>query len=218
MVWGAGALGLTSLAILRALYPDVEVAVVTRFPAQVAMAERFGAALVLPHEPRLEVLEALAAWSGGVLHTPILGLPVTRPGHIDVVYDTVGKPETFEVAVRVLAERGTLVYTGVSTPERWEWSPVYFKELTVTGSNAFGVEELDGVRKHAIAHYLDLVADGRIDISAMLTHRFTARRLAGGPALFGRAGGERRHQGGLRAQRRLTAGAQLPGPSASKRR
>ncbi len=173
VVWGAGALGLTSLAILRALYPDVEVAVVTRFPAQVAMAERYGAALVLPHEPRLEVLEALAAWSGGVLHTPILGLPVTRPGHIDVVYDTVGKPETFEVAVRVLAERGTLVYTGVSTPERWEWSPVYFKELTVTGSNAFGVEELDGVRKHAIAHYLDLVSDGRIDISAMLTHRFT---------------------------------------------
>ena len=127
----------------------------------------------LPHEPRLEVLEALAAWSGGVLHTPILGLPVTHPGHIDVVYDTVGKPETFEVAVRVLAERGTLVYTGVSTPERWEWSPVYFKELTVTGSNAFGVEELDGVRKHAIAHYLDLVADGRIDITGMLTHRFT---------------------------------------------
>jgi threonine dehydrogenase-like Zn-dependent dehydrogenase len=173
VVWGAGALGMTSLAILRALYPDVEVAIVTRFPAQVAMAERFGASLVLPHEPRLEVLERLADWSGGVLHTPLFGLPVTRPGAIDVVYDTVGKPETFEVAVRVLAERGTLVYTGVSTPERWEWSPVYFKELTMTGSNAFGFEELDGVRKHAIAHYLDLVGSGRIDIAEMVTHRFT---------------------------------------------
>ena len=126
-----------------------------------------------PTSPASRCSRPWPTWSGGVLHTPILGLPVTRPGHIDVVYDTVGKPETFEVAVRVLAERGTLVYTGVSTPERWEWSPVYFKELTVTGSNAFGVEELDGVRKHAIAHYLDLVADGRIDISAMLTHRFT---------------------------------------------
>ena len=172
VVWGAGALGLTSVAILRAFYPDVEVAVVARFPAQVAMAERFGAATGPPPRPRLEVLEALASWSGGVLHTPFFGLPVTRPGAIDVVYDTVGKPETFEVAVRVLAERGTLVYTGVSTPERWEWSPVYFKELTVTGSNAFGVEELEGVRKHAIALYLDLVADGRIDVTPMLTHRF----------------------------------------------
>jgi threonine dehydrogenase-like Zn-dependent dehydrogenase len=28
------------------------------------------------------------------------------------------------------------------------------------------------VRKHAIAHYLDLVRDGRIDIAPMLTHTF----------------------------------------------
>jgi len=172
IVYGAGALGLTSIAILRALYPEVEVAAVARFPSQAAMAERFGASVVLPHEPRLELIEALASWSGGVLHTPFFGLPVTRPGHVDVVYDTIGKPETFEVGARVLAERGTLVYTGVGTPGRWEWTPVYFKELSMVGSNAFGVEELDGVRQHAIAHYLDLVTAGRIDITPMVTHRF----------------------------------------------
>lgn len=188
VVYGAGALGLTSVAILRALYPDVEVAVVARFPAQVEMARRFGASLVVPHEPALAVVEHLAEWSGGELHTPILGLPVTRPGHIDVVYDSVGKPETFEVSVRVLAERGSLVYTGVSTPERWEWSPVYFKELTIAGSNAFGIEELDGVRQHAIAHYLDLVADGRLDIRPMLTHRFPLEDWRGALRALARPG------------------------------
>jgi threonine dehydrogenase-like Zn-dependent dehydrogenase len=172
VVYGAGALGLTSVAILRTLYPDVEVAVVARFPAQAAMAERFGATFVVPHEPASAVVVALADWSGGVLHQPILGLPVTRPGHIDVVYDTIGKAETFEVSVRVLGERGTLCYTGVGTPTRWEWTPVYFKELTVTGSNAFSIEEFEGVRQNAIAHYLDLVAAGRLDITPMVTHRF----------------------------------------------
>jgi threonine dehydrogenase-like Zn-dependent dehydrogenase len=172
LVYGAGALGLTSVAILHSLYPDVEIAVVARFGAQRDKALKFGASMVLSHEPRLALVEALADWSGAVLHTPFDGLPVAHPGHIDVVYDTVAKAETFEVGVRVLAERGRLVYTGVATPERWEWTPIYFKELSVIGSNAFAQEEFDGVRQHAISHYLGLVADGRIDITPMLTHRF----------------------------------------------
>ena len=137
------------------------------------MARRFGASAVFAHEPRLALVEALAAWSGAVLHLPFDGLPVTHPGHIDVVYDSIAKAETLEVGVRVLAARGRLVYTGVATPERWESTPIYFKELTIAGSNAFGMEDFDGVRRHAISHYLQLVADGRIDIEPMLTHRFS---------------------------------------------
>ena len=172
LVYGAGALGVTSVAVLRALYPDVEIAVVARFPAQAELATAFGAALVLAHEPRLGLVEALAGWSGGVLHTPFSGLPMAHPGGIDVIYDTVARPETLEVGVRVLAERGTLVQTGVHTPGRWEYTPVYFKELSIVGSNAFGIEEVEGVRQHAIRHYLDLVVAGRVDLTGMLTHRF----------------------------------------------
>jgi threonine dehydrogenase-like Zn-dependent dehydrogenase len=94
------------------------------------------------------------------------------PGGIDVVYDTVGAAETLEVGARVLRARGTLVKLGMHGPARWEDTPVYFKEITFTGSNAFGMEEVDGVRQHGIAHYLDLVGSGRIDISGMLTHTF----------------------------------------------
>jgi threonine dehydrogenase-like Zn-dependent dehydrogenase len=95
-----------------------------------------------------------------------------HPGGIDVAYDTIGKGETFEVETRVLKARGTLVVSGVHAPTRWEWSPHYFKEIDLVGSNAFGIEEVDGVRRHAIAHYLDLVGDGRIDLTGMLTHTF----------------------------------------------
>jgi threonine dehydrogenase-like Zn-dependent dehydrogenase len=74
--------------------------------------------------------------------------------------------------VRVLTARGTLVKAGVHAPGRWEWSPLYFKEINWVGSNAFGVEEVDGRRRHAIAHYLDLVTSCRIDLRPMLTHVF----------------------------------------------
>jgi threonine dehydrogenase-like Zn-dependent dehydrogenase len=89
-----------------------------------------------------------------------------------VVYDTIGKPETFEVGVRLLRARGTLVKSGVHGSARWEWSPLYFKEISWVGSNAFGVEEVEGVRKHGIEHYLDLAAAGRVDLTAALTHTF----------------------------------------------
>ncbi|HLI75015.1 MAG TPA: alcohol dehydrogenase catalytic domain-containing protein [Acidimicrobiales bacterium] len=176
VVYGAGALGVTSVASLRTFFPDVEIAVVARFGAQAELVKQLGASKVVPHEPRQQVVEELAAWSGGVLHAPLVGLPVAHPGGIDVVYDTVARPETLEVGVRVLAERGTLVQSGVHTPGRWEWTPVYFKELTIAGSNAFAIEEIDGVRKHAIAHYLDLVSAGRVDLTGMLTHRFPLER------------------------------------------
>jgi threonine dehydrogenase-like Zn-dependent dehydrogenase len=172
LVYGAGALGATTVAVLRTLYPETEIAVVARFEAQAEFASRLGAAKVVPHEPRLGIVEELAAWSGAVLHTPFDGLPMAHPGHIDVVYDTIARPETLEVGVRLLAERGTLVESGVHTPGRWEWTPLYFKELNIAGSNAFGVEEVEGVRKHAIAHYLDMASSGRVDLSGMLTHRF----------------------------------------------
>ncbi len=172
VVYGAGALGCTTVAALRTLYPSTRVAVVARFAAQAELARRLGADTVFDHEPRLALVEQIAQWSGGVLHTPFDGLPVAHPGAVDVLYDTIARPETLEVGVRVLAERGVLVQTGVSTPGRWESTPLYFKELTVAGSNAFGMEEVDGVRQHAIRHYLDLTAAGRLDLSGMLTHRF----------------------------------------------
>jgi threonine dehydrogenase-like Zn-dependent dehydrogenase len=170
MVYGAGALGTCAAAILHELYPDVDVLVVARFDAQADMARRLGAA-VIGHTPALQVIEEAAAWSGGVLQ-PADRLPMAFPGEIDVVYDTVGKQETFEVGARVAKARGTIVKAGVHGPTYWEDTPLYFKELNFTGSNAFGFEELGGVRKHGIEHYLDLVSAGRIDLTGMLTHTF----------------------------------------------
>ncbi|HVB91228.1 MAG TPA: alcohol dehydrogenase catalytic domain-containing protein [Acidimicrobiales bacterium] len=171
LVYGGGALGTTATAILRALHPDVEVMVVARFGAQAALARRLGATVVHPF-PVERLLTEAAAWSGGILQRVEGALPMAHPGGIDVVYDTVGTGETAAVGVRLLKARGTMVKSGVHAPERWEWSPLYFKEISWVGSNAFGIEEVDGVRKHGISHYLDMVADGRIDLAGLLTHTF----------------------------------------------
>jgi threonine dehydrogenase-like Zn-dependent dehydrogenase len=65
--------------------------------------------------------------------------------------------------------------SGVEPPRRFEWTPLYFKELHVIGSNGFGVEEVGGVAKHAMEHYFDFIAGG-LDLTPVITHRFPLAR------------------------------------------
>jgi threonine dehydrogenase-like Zn-dependent dehydrogenase len=175
VVYGAGALGTCAVAILEALFPTVQVAAVARWTTQAALAAKLGAHVFEP-EPRDALVTQLADWSEADLRRPWEGLPLTYPGGVDVVYDTVGAADTVEVGVRVLRSRGTLVQLGVSKLQRCEWTPWYFKELRLVGSNAFGVETVEGRRQHAMAHYLDLVRAGRIDLGGLLTHSFPLDR------------------------------------------
>jgi threonine dehydrogenase-like Zn-dependent dehydrogenase len=63
----------------------------------------------------------------------------------------------------------------VEPPKRFEWTPLYFKELRVVGSNGFGVEDVRGVAKHAMLHYFDFVVAG-FDLTPVITHRFPLER------------------------------------------
>ena len=171
IVYGAGALGTTATAILRQLYPTVDVATIARWPSQADLARSLGAEVFAP-QPAEALIEALATWSGATLRRPWNGLPVAYPGMVDVVYDTVGAPSTVELGLRILREQGTLVQLGVSSPARFEWTPWYFKELRLIGSNAFGDETFEGRKQHAFEHFFDLLLDGRIDLTGMLTHQF----------------------------------------------
>ncbi len=147
----------------------MEVWVASRPGARAELASQMGAHAVLPSKPDDLVAEVarrcgvrpLVPWSK---HAWLQDGPA-------VVYDTVGKPETVETSLRLLATGGTLVISGVEAPKRFEWTPLYFKELHVVGSNAFGVEAVGGVRKHAFEHYFDFVGGG-LDLTPIITHRF----------------------------------------------
>jgi threonine dehydrogenase-like Zn-dependent dehydrogenase len=173
LVYGCGTLGLLAIAILRALHPSSRIFAIARFEHQRRLAEQFGAHVVLPHEPVAGLVERIGQETGAQMLKPWFGLPWLYGGGIDVIYDTVGFPETVEVGVRLADSRGAIVITGVEAPKRFEWTPLYFKEIAIIGSNAFGVEELEGRRAHAMELYLDLVKTGRIDVTPILTHRFT---------------------------------------------
>jgi threonine dehydrogenase-like Zn-dependent dehydrogenase len=170
VVYGCGTIGLCTIAIARLLHPQVRVVAVARFEHQAALATKLGAHLVLPHASELALVERLAHETGAELLRPWNGLPVCNGG-VDVVYDTVASAKTLEVGVRVLRSRGSLSIVGVSTPKRFEWTPIYFKELHLVGSNAFALETIAGETRPGQQWYLDWVREGRVDVSALVTHK-----------------------------------------------
>jgi threonine dehydrogenase-like Zn-dependent dehydrogenase len=171
LVYGAGVLGLLSVAVLRTLYPSARIVVVARYPHQAEWARDMGAERVIRTRDPAEVVEIVAKMVDARVYRPQRGLPWLVRG-VDVIYDTVGSAETLEVGVRVATPRAPVVITGVGLPARFEWTPHYFKEIVLLGSNAFGVEEHGAVRLHAMEHYLQLVKEGQLDASPLITHRF----------------------------------------------
>jgi threonine dehydrogenase-like Zn-dependent dehydrogenase len=93
-------------------------------------------------------------------------------GGLDVVYDTVSSAETLEVSVRAVRSRGRIVALGVEPPRRFEWTPLYFKEISLVGSNGFGIETLDGRRQHAMQWYFEWIRTRKLDVTPIITHRF----------------------------------------------
>lgn len=171
LVYGCGTLGLLTIPILRTFYPQTPVIAIARYEHQVDMAKALGAEHVLMDRDPVEIIETIAGIVSTRVYRPWNGKPMLMRG-VDVIYDTVGSAETFEIGLRVAAPHARHVVTGVAIPKRFEWTPHYFKEVELIGSNAFGVESFEGRRKHAMEIYLDLIASGRLQPPDLITHRF----------------------------------------------
>jgi threonine dehydrogenase-like Zn-dependent dehydrogenase len=173
LVYGSGTLAFAAIALLRHLYPAAQVWAATRAGPRAALASRLGAEAVLSSSPE-ELVGQVARRTGTIPLEPWSKRNWLQDGPA-VVYDTIGSTETVETSLRLLATGGTLVVSGVEPPRRFEWTPLYFKELHVIGSNGFGVEAVGGVAKHAMEHYFDFIADG-FDLTPVITHRFPLDR------------------------------------------
>ena len=169
LVYGCGGLGALLIQTLARLWPRTRILAVDPRPHARALAERLGATATFASQGA-ELVEAIGqALSASVLR-PRFALPWLQAG-VDRVYDTVGSAKTLETAVRVLKPLGCLVLVGVASPARFEWTPLYFKELRLLGSSGYGIETLAGQRAHAFEHFLRLLARGELDLSGIITHR-----------------------------------------------
>jgi threonine dehydrogenase-like Zn-dependent dehydrogenase len=170
LVYGCGSLGLMAIHVLRALFPKTRLLVIARRPGLNPVVDRLGADALFTSRGR-QLVHEIGEFLKVPLRKPLFGLPWLQSG-VHRIYDTVGSSETLEVSLRIASPRASIVVVGVAPPKRFEWTLLYFKELALLGSNAYGLETVEGKRANCIEIYLDLLAHKRLDVDGLITHRY----------------------------------------------
>jgi threonine dehydrogenase-like Zn-dependent dehydrogenase len=173
IVLGCGTIGLLAIAALRAIAngSGARVVAIARHAHQAARARALGADVVLTE--RGEALrERVAAETGAEVRRPEIGPPIFIGG-APVVYDCVGSPASLDDAVRFTRARGRVAVVGMpGIPRGIDWTAIWYKEITVRGCYAYGVESLDGRRERTFSIALRIASEQAASLAPLVGARF----------------------------------------------
>ncbi|GGM86528.1 alcohol dehydrogenase [Thermopolyspora flexuosa] len=162
VVVGAGPIGLSAILSARLFTPSHIVAV-DLAPARLEAAKRFGADVVVG--PGDDAAAAVAELTGG------LGA--------DTAIEAVGVPETFELCTRLVRPGGRVANVGVhGKPATLHLEDLWIKNVTITTGL---------VDTYSTPTLLDMIAAGRLDPTAFITHRFALEEMEAAYETFANA-------------------------------
>ena len=170
VVLGAGTIGLTIIAALRAHTAAGVVVSTAKYPEQRKLASELGATIVV--EPG-EVRRAVRRITGSRMVGSVLS------GGADIVIDAVGSSASLEDALAVTRPRGRIVVCGMPGVVEIDLAPLWHRETEMVGAYAYGTEELaNGTRAHTFALATELVESAGLDRLVTATYRLSQYKQA----------------------------------------
>ena len=172
LIIGTGPLGLSAILSIRALGSSARIIVIERSELGGKEALAAGADNVIyPHKEKRTIYEIIADMTDAKIYKPILGDQILIGG-VDKVFDTVGHGPTIEMSLRLLQTGGSYSLIGLAAEEKVDLTPLWFKNITVTGTLGYGMGDYKGkhIRTWDIA--LDLIREKKVDLGKYVTHKF----------------------------------------------
>lgn len=174
VVLGDGLIGIGVVACIRALGVRCRLLAVGRQPRRREVMQRFGAdevILVGRRESQAVRYGKVAGCVGGTVIPTKFGHQALVGG-ADLVYDCVGTGQSLTDAMKYAHAGGTVIEVGTSQICLVDTAPLWFDELTVIGANGRAIERYQGRSMHTYEVVFELLREGRLDLSGLLTHRF----------------------------------------------
>lgn len=169
LVYGCGIIGMLATASLKAL-SDCRVVVIARYPFQAEIARGFGADEVIMQREVDDIYAEVARLTDAQVLKPMIGGRYLNGGP-DVVFECVGHTQTLDDSFRMTKSGGRVVVIGLVTiPKGIDWTPVWFKELTIRGTLCSATETFDGRTQKTYEWASELITSGRVRVDRLLTH------------------------------------------------
>lgn len=170
LIIGAGVIGICMVVALRSLGSKARVIVLAKYPFQEEVVKRYGANQVI-HLGR-DYWQELAQALGATIRQPLLGKPVVIGG-ANIVYDCVGNGTSLDDSLHFTCSGGKMVLVGgAGIPKGVDWTPIWLNEIDIMGSWLYGMESYRGERIRTFQLALNLMAQGKVDLAPLATHKF----------------------------------------------
>ncbi|MEZ0536886.1 zinc-binding dehydrogenase [Caldicellulosiruptoraceae bacterium PP1] len=171
LVYGAGIIGLLIIWTLRKLGSKANISCVAKYKFQQDLAKEFGADNII--YPSENYFEDVAKITNAKIFKPMIGDNVMLGG-FDIIYDCVASNKTIRDSLWMTKQRGTYVLVGLASfPKGIDFTPVWFKELKITGAYCYSTEILDGKEISTYELALKLIQENKIPYNKLITHIFS---------------------------------------------
>jgi L-iditol 2-dehydrogenase len=152
-ILGSGPIGLSVLLGIKATCKSDAIYVTDLIDARLAIAKKFG-----------------ATWTGVAKKENVVEVvSKNEPLGLDYVFECAGQQETIDQAIEMLKPGGTLMLIGIPEVSRVSFSIDLLRRKEIRIQNVRRQNECVGAT-------IDLVASGKIDADAMVTHHFSLER------------------------------------------
>ncbi len=174
LVIGCGVIGSLVVQCLRAVEPKCRITVLEPSKFHSKLAETSGAHHVITGG---DVFDHAVRITGAKRYKPMLGKDILMGG-FNRIYDCVANTRTLTLAMRCLAVEGVLSVVGIGHNVKLDLTPLWLKLQCLRGVLEYGFAEFEGKRQHVFESAIGLVAEKRVNLRHMITHRFSLDQYA----------------------------------------
>ena len=159
-VIGAGTLGLAVVAALARWSPPAHLLVAAKHDDQRSRAAELARPLPCTLSAPEELVRAARRSTASVLVGA--GDTARIGGGVDITFDCVGSAESLATALGVTRPGGRVVLVGMPEPDRLDLTPLWQREISLTGAYTYGQEVLAGTPVPTFDLAFELVAAARL--------------------------------------------------------